>query len=180
MFGFSFWLFPSILQMYQCRHWQREYVLHAWNCQWAQGLLFIITANSDQIRVSVLTLVLLSQWSAFPVRNISTNLTLWSISIAARVKHFSACLSQPTGLSPSNLGNSSFNPLLKAWVKLGYQCCFLAEFVVYGPLFVLEILRLIGRWCGLVVECIILWPCVWGPSPVWLWVVLMVVGNLGW
>jgi hypothetical protein len=63
-------------------------------------------------------------------------------------------------------------------VKLGYQCCFLAEFVVYGPLFVLEILRLIGRWCGLVVEGIILWPCVWGPSPVWLWVVLMVVGKV--
>jgi hypothetical protein len=71
-------------------------------------------ANLDQLRDSVLTLVLLNQLSALPVKKILANLTLYSSGVVARVKHFSACLSQLTWLSSPNLGNSNFNPLLNA------------------------------------------------------------------
>jgi hypothetical protein len=42
----------------------------------------------------------------------------------------------------------------------------------------LEKSRLSCRWCGLIVQGIILWPGVWSSSPVGLWVVLLIVGNL--
>jgi hypothetical protein len=70
----------------------------------AANLLVIRAANSGQVRELVLMPVLLSQWSALPTRNTLSNFTLLCTGVSANAKHFSACLSQPFGFSPSNYG----------------------------------------------------------------------------
>jgi hypothetical protein len=84
----------------------------------AANLLLIKTTNSDQEGLSVLSLELLNQWSAFPMKNTSANLTLFSIGVSVGAKHFSACLSQPMGFSQTNLENSSLIPLLRDCAKV--------------------------------------------------------------
>jgi hypothetical protein len=78
----------------------------------AANLLLISAANSGHVKDVVLILVLLSQWSALPTKKTSRNLTLLCHGVLAKEKHFLACLSQPAGLSPSNLGKSNLIPLL--------------------------------------------------------------------
>jgi hypothetical protein len=51
------------------------------------------------------------------MRKTSTNLTLLWSGVSAKAKHFSACLSHPAGLSPSNLRKLSLIPLLKDWAN---------------------------------------------------------------
>jgi hypothetical protein len=78
----------------------------------AANLLLIKTANSAQLMQLVLMLELISEWSAFPMKKTYANLTLLSNGVSASVKQFSTYLSHPSGLSPSNLGNSIFRLLL--------------------------------------------------------------------
>jgi hypothetical protein len=63
----------------------------------AANPLLIRIANYALLIELVLIPELLSQWSAFPVKNIAANFTLLSIGVSARLKHFALALSTPLG-----------------------------------------------------------------------------------